>query len=300
MSLLGRARVRAGVLPCIPPGTDNDGRRADRRGLLLMLGVRSNGRPRACIPPRRAFVTGPPGGTPTLMTEQDAGQQGTRDRTGSHSADLGAGSARNGEESHPDAGARNQHDQEGRAAEGGPYVQAGRDEQGRPQPSVPHEGLLGRIASSVLAGQSVVLLVVAVAGYVVGSGDGFFGRSEATFLALRLNPAHSTILLITAVLGLAALARRKTLRGFALGQAVVYLILFAVGTAASAGTSDPSPLDLNTPDHILHGVLFVLGFITMMISSARIVEPPPGPDPYPDYEDDGASSDEQSGARQQG
>jgi hypothetical protein len=25
MSLLGRALVRAGVLPCIPPGTDNDG-----------------------------------------------------------------------------------------------------------------------------------------------------------------------------------------------------------------------------------------------------------------------------------
>ena len=150
----------------------------------------------------------------------------------------------------------------------------------------------------MLAGQSVVLLVVAVAGYVVGSGDGFFGRTDATFLALRLNPAHSTILLITALLGFAALARRKTLRGFALGQGVVYLILFAVGTAASIGTSDPSPLDLNTPDNILHGVLFLLGFITMMISSARIVEPPPGPDPYPDYQEDGGggSSEEQSGA----
>jgi hypothetical protein len=231
------------------------------------------------------------------MTDQDAGQQGTRDRTGTHSGDPGAGSARSGEESHPDAGARGQHDQEDRG--GGPYVQAGRDEQGRPQPAVPHEGMLGRIATAVIAGQSVVLIVVAVAGYVVGSGDGFFGRSEATFLALRLNPAHSTILLITAVLGLASLARRKTLRAYAVAQATVYLILFAVGVAAAMGTSDPSPLDLNTPDHILHGVLFLLGFITMMISSARIVEPPPGPDPYPDYEEDnGGSSDEESGARQ--
>ncbi len=140
---------------------------------------------------------------------------------------------------------------------------------------------------------------MAVAGYVVGSGDGFFGRTDATFLALRLNPAHSTLLLIWAVLGAAALSRRKTLRGFAMAQAIIFLIVFAVGTAASVGTSDPSPLDLNTPDHILHGVLFLLGFITMMISSARIVEPPPGPDPYPDYtEDDGGdSSDEESGAR---
>jgi hypothetical protein len=236
------------------------------------------------------------------MTDQEADRQSTRDRTGAESGDLGAGAARNGEETHPDTGKREQHDQQGRASEGGgPYVEAGRDEQGRPQPSVPHEGVLGRIATSVLAGQSVVLLVVAVAGYVVGSGDGFFGRSEETFLALRLNPAHCTILLITALLGLAALARRKTLRGFALAQLIVYLILFAVGTAAAIGTSDPSPLDLNTPDNVLHGVLFVLGFIIMMISSARIIEPPPGPDPYPDHEEDnGGSSDEESGARQQG
>lgn len=230
------------------------------------------------------------------MTEQDASQQGSRDRTGAESGDLGAGAARSGEGSHPDAGKRGQHDEEGRAG-GAPYVPSGRDEQGRPQPAVPHEGLLGRVATSILGGQSVVLLVVAVAGYIVGSGDGFTGRSEATFLALRLNPAHSTLLLVWAVLGLAALARRKTLRGFALAQAVVFLLVFAVGTAAAMSTGDPSPLDLNTPDHILHGVLFLLGFITMMISSARIVEPPPGPDPYPDY-DDGGSSDEESGARQ--
>jgi hypothetical protein len=231
------------------------------------------------------------------MTDQDAGQQGTRDRTGDQSGDLGAGSARSGERSHPDAGARDQHDQQDRG--GGPYVEAGRDEQGRPQPAVPHEGLLGRIATAVLAGQSVILLVVAVAGYLVGSGDGFAGRSEATFLALRLNPLHSTLLLVWAVLGLAALSRRRTLRGFALAQVIVFLIVFAVGTAAAVGTSDPSPLDLNTPDHILHGVLFLLGFITMMISSARIIEPPPGPDPYPDYDEDNgdSSSDEESGAR---
>ena len=256
-----------------------------------MLGVPSNGRPPPCIPEENGRLWQAPHAASRAMTDQDSGQ-GARDRTGREAGDLGVGAARTGERSHPDTGKRGQHDEAGRAG-GGPYVPAGRDEEGKPQPSVPHEGLLGRIATSLLAGQSVVLLVVAVAGYVVGSGDGFFGRSEATFLALRLNPAHSTILLVWAVLGLAALGRRKTLRGFAMAQSILFLILFAVGTAATVGTSDPSPLDLNTPDHVLHGVLFLLGFVTMMISSARIIEPPPGPDPYPDAteEDPGQATD---------
>ena len=33
---------------------------------------------------------------------------------------------------------------------------------------------------------------------------------------------------------------------------------------------------------VLHAVLALLGFIVLMISSARIIEPPPGPLPYPD------------------
>jgi hypothetical protein len=221
-------------------------------------------------------------------------EQGQRDQQG-----IGTGSARRGEPDHPDAGERGHHDEAGRSS-GSPYVQSGRDESGRPQPAVPHEGLLGRIATSVIAGQSVVLAVVAIAGYVVGSGQGFTGRSEATFLALRLNPAHSTILLVWAVLGVAALSRRKTLRAYTALQAVVFLILFAFGTAFSVATTDSTPLDLNTPDHVLHGVLFLLGFITMMISSARIVEPPPGPDPYPDAEEGNPAEASDRGLAQDG
>ena len=198
-------------------------------------------------------------------------------------SDTASGAPRRGESSHPDAGARGDHDSAGRES-GSPYVQPGRDEQGNPQPSVPHEGLLGRIAMSLVIGQSVVLLVVAVAGYVVGSDQGFTGRSEGTFLALRLNPAHSTLLLVTALLGLtAALTRRSLLRRFAIAQVIVYLLVFGIGAAASLNTGDPTALNLNTPDLVLHGVLFLLGFVTMMISSARIIEPPPGPDPYPDH-----------------
>lgn len=197
-------------------------------------------------------------------------------------SDTASGAARPGESPHPDAGAAGDHDSAGRES-GSPYVQPGRDEQGRPQPSVPHEGLLGRIATSLVIGQSVVLLVVAVAGYVVGSGQGFTGRSEGTFLALRLNPAHSTLLLVTALLGVAALVRRGWLRRFAFAQWIVYLLVFAFGAAYSVNSGDSTPLNLNTPDHVLHGVLFLLGFVTMMISSARIIEPPPGADPYPDH-----------------
>lgn len=216
-------------------------------------------------------------------------------------SDTASGAARRGESSHPDEGNTGEHDRAGRGG-GGPYVAPGRDEQGNPQPSVPHEGLLGRIAMSLVIGQSVVLLVVAVAGYLVGSDQGFTGRSEGTFLALRLNPAHSTLLLVTAVLGLvAALTRRSLLRRFAFTQWVVYLLVFAFGSAYSVNTADSTPLDLNTPDHVLHGVLFLLGFITMMISSARIIEPPPGADPYPDHPskqdraDAGGSSSGQTG-----
>ena len=198
-------------------------------------------------------------------------------------SDTASGAARRGESSHPDEGNTGEHDQAGRGGSG-PYVAPGRDEQGNPQPSVPHEGLLGRIAMSLVIGESVVLLVVAIAGYVVGSDQGFTGRSEGTFLALRLNPAHSTLLLVTAVLGLvAALTRRSLLRRFAGAQAVVYLLVFAFGAAYSVNTGDSTALNLNTPDHVLHGVLFVLGFITLMISSARVIEPPPGSDPYPDH-----------------
>lgn len=253
-----------------------------------MLGVRSNGRSPPRIPPRPDVCGRRLARHIEDMTEQDAGQQGARGRADDEAGDTGAGAARDGERSHPDTGERAQHDEAGRTG-GAPYVPSGRDEAGRPQPAVPHEGLLGRIATSLVAGQSVVLIVVAVAGYVVGSGEGFAGRSEATFLALRLNPAHSTILLVWAVLGIAALARRKTLRAYAALQAAIFLILFAFGTAYSVATGDSTVLDLNTPDNILHGVLFLLGFIIMMISSARIVEPPPGPDPYPDAKEDDPS-----------
>ncbi|MDD7933068.1 DUF4383 domain-containing protein [Actinomycetospora straminea] len=187
---------------------------------------------------------------------------------------------RHGEPPNPDAeGTPGQHDQQGRGS--GPYAPPSRDEQGNPLPSVPHEGLLGRIGKAVVGGEVVVLAVVGIAGLVTSWGASFTEQVPDTVLALRLNPAHSVLLLVTAVLGAVSLRKRSWLRAFAGAQAVVYLLLFVFGSAFSVNTGSATFLALNTPDHVLHGVLAILGFVVLMISSARIVEPPPGSLPYP-------------------
>jgi hypothetical protein len=187
---------------------------------------------------------------------------------------------RHAEPPNPDsAGTPRQHDRQGRGA--GPYTPPGRDDQGNPLPSVPHEGLLGRIGAAVVAGEAVVLAAVGIAGLVTSRGAGFTEQVHDSVLGLRLNPAHSVLLLVTAVVGAICLRKRTWLRFFAGGQAVVYLLVFVFGSAFSVNTPNATFLALNTPDHVLHAVLAVLGFIVLMVSSARIVEPPPGSLPYP-------------------
>lgn len=124
------------------------------------------------------------------------------------------------EPAHPDhADTGEHHDRQGRSWHG-PDVPPGRDSERDPVPSVPHEGLLGRIGTSVVAGQCVVLAGVAVAGFVVSRGAGLFEQTDTTVLALRLNPAHSTLLLLTAVAGAVAVLRgRALLRRFAADSA---------------------------------------------------------------------------------
>jgi hypothetical protein len=165
---------------------------------------------------------------------------------------------------------------------GTPYTQSGRDERGEPQPGVPHEGALTKIGRSIVIGQSVVLLIVAITGIVLVTTRDDPGRT--TVLGLGMSIGHAVLLIATAVIGLAACRKKRTLRFYAVGQALVYLLVFFVGTSLSTGIPDRTGMDLNTQDHILHGVLAVLGFIVMMVTSARIVEPPPGPVPYPQSE----------------
>ncbi|WP_433802131.1 DUF4383 domain-containing protein [Actinomycetospora sp. CA-084318] len=179
-----------------------------------------------------------------------------------------------------DPGRSSVHDESPRGA--GPYVQPGRDEQGNPVPSVPHEGLLGRIATSILLGQSVVLAVLAVWGIVglVTSG------SPAQVLNLTVSPAHAVLLAATAVLGAASTVARRWVRRWCVLQVLLYLVLYLMGLTAGGGPDQPGWLALNTPDHFLHLALALLGFVMMMLFSARIVEPPPGSEPYPNNRTD--------------
>jgi uncharacterized protein DUF4383 len=173
------------------------------------------------------------------------------------------------------------HEQTSRS-NGTPYTQAGRDERGEPQPGVPHEGALVTIGRSVVIGQSVVLLAVAITGIVLIATRDSPGRT--TVLGLGMSLGHAALLIVTAVVALAACWKKRSLRFYAVGQALLYLLVFFVGTSLSTGVPDRTGLDLNTQDHILHGALAVIGFIVMMVVSARVVEPPPGPVPYPQAE----------------
>ena len=202
------------------------------------------------------------------------------------------------EPAHPDeVDSGGGHDDTERSS-GAPYVPPGRDSAGNPRPSVPHEGLLGRIGVAVIGGQSVVLLAVAVAGFVVSRHDGFLDQPDNSVLALRLNGAHSTLLLVTALAGFAVLRWRYALRRYAAIQAIVYFLVFAFGAAYSANSASATFLDINTPDSVLHGVVAVIGFVTLMITAARVVEPPPGSLPYPEvtHDDQSSESAEDSGS----
>lgn len=160
------------------------------------------------------------------------------------------------------------HDEAGRVQKA-PYVPSGRDERGRPVPPVPHEGFLGRLGTALLLGQSVVLAVVAVWTFVASTVSPSAGPVEV--LGLRMTVAHGILLAVTAALATAACATRRWARRWSVTQFVVYLVVFFAGMTVSA---EPVPgLELNGPDHALHAALALLGFVTAMLLSARIVEP---------------------------
>lgn len=162
-------------------------------------------------------------------------------------------------------------------------------------PSVPHEGLLGRLGAAILLGQSVVLAAVAVAGLLMSTTT--TSPSPVRVLGLGMNLAHAVLLGITAVVGAVVCLRRRAIRFWAVTQFSVYTVVFLAGTTLSANTLDRSGLNLNGPDHALHGVLALLGFAVAMLTSARVIEPPPGPPPNDDADvgpDRGPDADERS------
>lgn len=177
---------------------------------------------------------------------------------------------------HP--GTASRHDASGRVS-GTPYVPAGRDDTGHPSPPVPHEGFLGRLATALLLGQSGVLAVVAVWAFVATATSSTGGPADV--LALLISLPHAAVLAVTAVLGAAACLARRWGRRWTVTQFVVYLVVFFAGMTVGANQPQPAWLALDAQDHFLHLTLALLGFVTAMLFSARLVEPPADPPAHP-------------------
>ncbi|WP_445182033.1 DUF4383 domain-containing protein [Pseudonocardia sp. Cha107L01] len=84
-------------------------------------------------------------------------------------------------------------------------------------------------------------------------------------LGFRMNPAHSLLLLATGLLALAALWHPAWRRRFVAAQTIGYLLLFGFGLAYAAHTPTATMWNLNTPDHVLHAVLVVLGLTLVLM-----------------------------------
>jgi hypothetical protein len=92
-------------------------------------------------------------------------------------------------------------------------------------------------------------------------------------LGFRPSPAHSVLLLVTGLLALGALWLPAARRAFAALQAVGYLLIGGMGVLLAVATSPASHWHLYPADHLLHGVLCLLGLALLLLG--RSVRPDP-------------------------
>jgi hypothetical protein len=115
---------------------------------------------------------------------------------------------------------------------------------------------LHQIGRIVLMVQAPLLSALGLAGFLAAASSPTGVGHVAGF---ALNTPHSGLLLATGVVsGLTALWRRIG-RRWAIIQAILYMLVFVIGTAPSNGRSEDTWLALNTPDHFLHLGLALLG-----------------------------------------
>jgi len=131
---------------------------------------------------------------------------------------------------------------------------------------------LTRIATWAIAIEAVVLVGLGVAGldgvaHPRGLPNEVAAVSPTAVLGLRLGPVHSTLLIVTGLLALAALRHQVWLRPFAASQTVGYLLITVLGLVFQA-TSPPSWWLLNPADHVLHASLFALGLVLLLLLPA--------------------------------
>jgi NADH:ubiquinone oxidoreductase subunit 6 (subunit J) len=130
--------------------------------------------------------------------------------------------------------------------------------------------VLTRFATWALGIEAMLLVALGVAGTgrsatPAAAAGTVTAQTPTEVLGFRMNPAHSLLLLATGLLALAALWHPAWRRRFAAAQTIGYLLLFVFGLAYAANTPTATMWNLNTPDHVLHAVLFVLALTLMLM-----------------------------------
>jgi hypothetical protein len=134
---------------------------------------------------------------------------------------------------------------------------------------------LTRFATWALGVEAMLLVALGVAGTgrsatPAAAAGTVTAPTPTEVLGFRMNPAHSLLLLATGLLALAALWHPAWRRRFAAAQTIGYLLLLGFGLAYAAHTPTATMWNLNTPDHVLHAVLVVLGLtLILMLHSTR-------------------------------
>jgi hypothetical protein len=129
---------------------------------------------------------------------------------------------------------------------------------------------LTRFATWALGVEAMLLVALGVAGTgrsatPAAAAGTLTAPTPTEVLGFRMNPAHSLLLLATGLLALAALWHPAWRRRFAAAQTIGYLLLFGFGLAYAAHTPTATMWNLNTPDHVLHAVLVVLGLTLVLM-----------------------------------
>jgi hypothetical protein len=112
----------------------------------------------------------------------------------------------------------------------------------------------------VLVGQALLVAGLAGAGLLAARGS---PAGVGYIAGFSFTTPHSVILLVMAGASVLAALWSRIGRLWAMTQAVLYTLIYVIGTAVSTGHSQDTWLGLNMPDHFLHlGLALVSGVLS--------------------------------------
>ncbi len=130
-----------------------------------------------------------------------------------------------------------------------------------------------RTGRVVLLIEGAVMAALGVWGLIAAEVHPGAGPAGAPVLVLALTPAHSGVLLGFGVLAVLSAWRRRSALIVTGVEAVAFLLLFAIGTVASA-RSAPGPLGFDPADSVLHIIFMALNLALLMWLAAETLEGP--------------------------